>query len=47
METIKDLKELIIHSCEKWLKDNPEPNAYLPLARESIEDLLIVLKSNI
>lgn len=47
MESIKELKALIIHACETWLRDNTEPNAYLPLARESIEELLIVLKSDI
>ena len=41
---MEELKQLIIHACENWLRDNTHPNDWLPLSRESIEDLLIVLK---
>ena len=47
MESIKELKELIIHACENWLREHTTPNDWMPLSREAVEDLLRVLKSNI
>lgn len=44
---MKELKQLIIYACEKWLKDNPHPTDWLPLSRESVEELLMVLKSEV
>ena len=44
---MEELKQLIIHACENWLKDNPHPNDWLPLSRESVEELLMVLKSEV
>ena len=41
---MEELKQLIIHACENWLKENPHPNDWLPLSRESVEELLMVLK---
>ena len=41
---MEELKQLIIHACENWLRDNLDPNDWLPLSRESVEDLLRVLK---
>ena len=41
---MEELKQLIIHACENWLRNHTDPNDWLPLARESVEDLLMVLK---
>lgn len=41
---MEELKQLIIHACENWLRDNTHPSDWLPLSRESIEELLMVLK---
>ena len=44
---MEELKQLIIHACENWLRDNTHPNDWLPLSRESVEELLMVLKSEV
>ena len=44
---MEELKQLIIHACEKWLQDHPCPIDWLPLSRESVEELLMVLKSEV
>ena len=44
---MEELKQLIIHACESWLKDNTHPNDWLPLSRESVEELLMVLKHEV
>jgi len=41
---MEELKQLIIHACENWLHNHHDPNDWLPLSRESVEELLIVLK---
>ena len=41
---MEELKQLIIQACENWLRDNSHPNDWLPLSRESVEELLMVLK---
>ena len=43
---MEDLKQLIILSYENWLREHTAPNDWLPLSREAVEELLIVLKSN-
>ena len=44
---MKELKQLIIHACENWLQDHPYSTDWLPLSRESVEELLMVLKSEV
>lgn len=47
MKSIEELQKLIIHSCEVWLREHTSPNDWMPLARESVEELLMVLKSEV
>ena len=44
---MEELKQLIIHACENWLKENTLPTDWLPLSRESVEELLMILKSEV
>ena len=41
---MEDLKQIIIQSCEKWLREHTAPNDWMPLSREAVEELLRVLK---
>jgi len=46
MKSKQELKELIIHACETWLREHTAPNDWMPLSREAVEELLMVLKEN-